>query len=126
VTFPNLPEEIGPIKNLDTEDVALLLLAAIAFEELGLAHMINAEAEKIEAALGTLVDSDGIPIFDPPLAQDLDDLLATNRSVERVLRTIVKKEMILQFKLEDVIDFLQPTTTAAPITTAPTTTPTPI
>jgi hypothetical protein len=126
VTFPNLPEEIDPIKNLDTEDVALLLLAAIAFEELGLAHMINAEAEKIEAALGTLVDSDGIPIFDPPLAQDLDDLLATNRSVERVLRTIVKKEMILQFKLEDVIDFLQPTTTAAPITTAPTTTPTPI
>jgi hypothetical protein len=127
VTFPNFPEEIGPIINLDTENVALLLLAAIAFEELGLAHMINAEAEKIQAAIGTLVDSDGIPIFDPPLAQDLDDLLATNRSVERVLRTIVKKEMILQFKLEDIIDFLQPTTTAAPtITAAPTTTPTPI
>jgi hypothetical protein len=98
--FPNFPENINPSEELDKEQVVLLHLTSIAFEELGLAHIINAEAEKLQFALGTLNDSD-------PVVKDLDDLLDINRSVERVLRTVIKKEMILQFKLDDVIDFLE-------------------
>ncbi|MBA2873215.1 hypothetical protein HNQ85_003559 [Anoxybacillus calidus] len=100
MTFPNIPENINPIEDLDKEQVALLLLASIAFEELGLAHIINAEAEKIQFALGTLNNSDSV-------VKDVVDLLDINRSVERVLRTVIKKEIILQFKLEDVVDFLK-------------------
>jgi G3E family GTPase len=129
MTFPNIPEDINPIEDLDREQVALLLLASIAFEELGLAHIINAEAEKLQFALGTLNDDkddkDDKDHKDHehkhhdhkhhdhkhhdhkhPIVKDLDDLLDINRSVERVLRTVIKKEIILQFKLEDVIDFL--------------------
>jgi len=116
VSFPNLPENIGPTVDLDPEDVVLLILVSITFEELALAHIMNSEAEKLQAALGTLVDADGNKVFDHPLAQNLADLLNTNRSVERMLRTVIKKEMLLQFKLEDVIDFLPTvtTTTEAP------------
>lgn len=99
MSFPNIPEDLNSIEGFDKEQVALLLLASIAFEELALAHVMNAEAEKLQFALGTLDDDD-------PVVDDLDDLLAINRSVERVLRTVVKKEILLQFKLEDVVDFL--------------------
>ncbi|ARK32712.1 hypothetical protein [Halalkalibacter krulwichiae] len=114
--FPNLPENFGPINiDLEAEDIAFLLLLSIAFEELSLAHIMNAEGEKLQAALGTLVNDTGALIFPGPLADNLDDLLETNRSVERMLRTIAKKEMLLQWKFEDVIDFLgtPPTATAA-------------
>jgi hypothetical protein len=111
MTFPNLPEDISPNIDLNPEDVALLILISIAFEELALAHVINAEAEKIQAALGTLVDPAGTTVFPGPLATDLQDLLDTNRSVERTLRTVIKKEMLLQFKLEDILDFIPTVTT---------------
>ncbi len=93
----NIPD-VQPEINLDREEVINLLLVSIAFEELGLAHMINAEAEKIQFVLGTLEDQ--TPPVTPPT---LDQLLQINRSVEQTLRGIIKKEMLLQFKLEDVL-----------------------
>ncbi|WP_044896080.1 hypothetical protein [Bacillus alveayuensis] len=105
MTFPNFPD-IDPKIDLDSEEVALLILASIAFEELSLAHIINAEAEKLQFALGALDDKDHDKDHKRPVVKDLDDLLDINHSVERVLRTVIKKEIILQFKLEDVLDFL--------------------
>ncbi|MDN3017351.1 hypothetical protein PH210_14220 [Paenibacillus sp. BSR1-1] len=106
MSFPNIPEDINPIEGLDSEQVALLLLASIAFEELGLAHLINAEAEKLQGVIGTLVDDDGDLINSDIKAESLEELLDANKSVERMLQTIVKKEMLLQFKFENVLDFL--------------------
>jgi len=117
--FPNLPDNIGPTVDLNPEDAILLILVSIAFEELALAHVINAEAEKLQAALGTLVDTAGTTVFPGPLATDLEDLLDVNRSVERALRTVIKKEMLLQFKLEDAIDFFPVITTTTTTTSAP-------
>ncbi|WP_326239391.1 hypothetical protein [Alkalihalophilus marmarensis] len=97
MSMSNIPP-INPIEGLDREQVALLLLASIAFEELSLAHIMNAEGEKLQYALGTLIDDQ------EPIVTDLEGLLAVNRSVERTLRTVIKKEMLLQFKLEDIID----------------------
>jgi hypothetical protein len=97
MSYPNIPD-INPIEGLDREQVALLLLASIALEELSLAHIMNAEAEKLQYALGTLLPNQ------MSIVTDLDDLLDINRSVERTLRTVIKKEMLLQFKLEDVLD----------------------
>jgi hypothetical protein len=94
--MPNIPNVEANI-DINREDVINLLLASIAFEELGLAHLVNAEAEKIQFVLGTL---EGQDLQDP----SIDDLLEINRSVEQTLRSVIKNQMLLQFKLEDVLD----------------------
>jgi hypothetical protein len=71
-------------------EVLNLLLESIAFEELGLAHLINAEAEKIQYA----TNYSNI---------DIECLLKVNQSARKMLRDIIKKEMILQLKLEDIL-----------------------
>lgn len=53
MSTPNIPD-ICPDICLCFEDVIKLLLSSIALEELGLAHIINAEGEKIQSFLGTL------------------------------------------------------------------------
>lgn len=50
---PSIPN-ISPTINLTRDDVINLLLSSIAMEELALAHIINAEGEKLQFALGTL------------------------------------------------------------------------
>ncbi|MGG1675718.1 hypothetical protein ACIFOT_08190 [Neobacillus sp. NRS-1170] len=111
MSFPNTPPKINPIQGLDSNQVALLLLASIAFEELALAHLINAEAEKLQAAIGTLVIN-GQPVRTGIQAGSFDELLAVNRAAEKMLRTIIKKEMLLQFKFENVLEFLSSPTTS--------------
>lgn len=115
MSMPNIPDV--KLNNLDitTDQVADLLLASIAFEELGLAHIINAEAEKIQFVLGTL---DGPPAADP----SVNDLERIDKSVDRILKDVIKKEILLQFKFEDVLDFLLTTTTTTSTTTTTTTT----
>jgi hypothetical protein len=103
MSMPTIPN-ITPTINIDREDVINLLLASIAFEELGLAHLINAEAEKIQAVLGTLEGgASGLT------GCSIDDLLKINKSVRRTLEDIIKKEMLLQFKLENVLDIPEST-----------------
>lgn len=94
MSFPNIPNVTATI-NLERDDVVNLLLASIAFEELGLAHIINAEAEKIQAVLGTLPNISFEPL-------NIPELLSINQNVNKVLKTALKTQMLLQFKLEDV------------------------
>jgi len=96
MSFPTIPE-IAPTISLDRNQVINLLLASIALEELSLAHIINAEAEKLQAVLGTLT---GLAIT----ATTISGLLSVNREVRRTLETVIKKEMLLEFKLEDILD----------------------
>lgn len=91
MAMPNIPD-INPEITLTTDQVLNLILASIGLEELGLAHILNAEGEKIQAAIG--------------LATSLPDLIAINESVEKTLRAVIKKQMLLQFKLEDVLALL--------------------
>lgn len=88
MSMPNIPD-ISPKIDLKREDIINLLLASIALEEIGLAHIINAEGEKLQKFICE--------------AEGTKDLLEANRSVERTLRTVIKKEMLLQFKLEDTL-----------------------
>ncbi|MFY9114477.1 MAG: hypothetical protein WAO23_04450 [Dethiobacteria bacterium] len=65
------------------------LLESIALQEAGLAHIINAEGEKIQAAL---------EMTDVTIA----DLLAINESVAAVLRKVIKLQMVIEFKIEEI------------------------
>jgi hypothetical protein len=96
--FPNIPN-ITPDISINREQVIDLLLASIALEELGLAHIINAEGEKIQRAIGT------IPGFSP-LATSINDLLTINQSVSKTLQDVIKKEMLLQFKFENILELI--------------------
>ncbi|WP_036698248.1 collagen-like protein [Paenibacillus taiwanensis] len=105
----NLPN-ITPSITLTRDDALNLLLSSIAIEELGLGHIINAEAEKIQYAVGTL------PGLSVPAT--ISDLLAIDASVKSTLQDIVKKEMLLQFKLENILN--APSLTGATGVTGPT------
>jgi hypothetical protein len=99
MSMPNF-EEIKA-DHFSRKDVLNLLLASIATEELALAHVINAEAEKIQFVIGTLHGHKPCP------EPTIEDLLLIDRSVEKVLQTIIKKEIILQFKLEEVAELIE-------------------
>ncbi|WP_429842553.1 hypothetical protein [Brevibacillus sp. FIR094] len=92
---------ITPVISITLGQTTSLLLASIALEELALAHILNAEAEKLQFVLGTL---------DPGLepAATLSDILLVNASVRQTIQDVIKKEMLLQFKLENIIDNLIP------------------
>ncbi len=90
MSLPNIPD-INPKFNLKRKDVINLLLASIAMEEIALSHILNAEGEKIQKVLEH--------------HPTIDEMLKVNRSVEKVIRAVIKKEMLLQFKLEDILDF---------------------
>ena len=114
MSFPNIPDVDANI-NITIEESVNLLIASIAFEELGLAHIINAEAEKIQYILGTLEGQ--VPPVVPPT---IDELLEINRSVDLTMRNVIKNQMLLQFKLEDALT-ISTTTTSTTSTTTTTT-----
>ncbi len=62
------------------------VIESIALEETGLAHIINAEGEKIQAAL--------------EIATTIDELVTINESVRRTLIDVSKVQMLLQYKLD--------------------------
>lgn len=89
MSMPNIPN-ITPVIDLDRCEVIDLLLSSIALEEIGLSHILNAEGEKLQAFLKL-----------KPCCPE--DFYKINESVHRTLRSIVKSQMLLQFKLEDTI-----------------------
>lgn len=89
LSLPNVPD-IKPEIKLKRKDTLNLLLTSIAMEEISISHILNAEAEKIQYVLKK--------------SPEIRELLDMNRSVERMIRVLIKKEMLLQFKLENVMD----------------------
>jgi hypothetical protein len=65
------------------------LIESMALQEAGLAHIINAEGDKIQEALQMRNVC-------------IQDLIALNESVADTLAKIVKLEMVLEFKLEEL------------------------
>lgn len=94
----NIPD-ISPYISVTRYDATNLLLASIAMEELGLAHILNAEGEKIQFALGTLNDGD-----EPA---SLEDILKVNDSVKDLLELSMKKEFFLESKLGKVASIIE-------------------
>lgn len=89
MSIPELPD-IDPNIKQDACKSIDLLLSSIALEEISLSHLLNAEAEKLQCFLKT----------DPKC---LNSFIKINNSVNQMLRTIVKSQILLHFKLEDLI-----------------------
>jgi len=105
MSMPNILSA-APDIDIDRDGAVNLLIASVAFEELALAHIVNAEAEKIQFALGTL---DSGP-HSHPAGLTFDELIELNESAGRMLRKVVAKETILDFKLENAIKLMQKAT----------------
>lgn len=116
MSFPNIPDVDASIA-IKNDEPLNLILASIAFEELGLAHILNAEAERIQYVLGTLEGQ--TPLETAPT---IGDLLDIDRSVEQTLKSIINKEILLQFKLENVLTFSTTSTSTTTSTTSTTAT----
>ena len=122
MSMPNIPD-ITPEINICREDVITLLLASVAMEEMGLAHILNAESEKIQYALqqkecGKL---------------SVEELKELNKNVQQMVDAISRLQMLLQMKMENIMSFTKTrthttcsttcthTTTVCPTTTRTTT-----
>lgn len=80
------------------EDILDRLLESIALEELALAHLVNAEAEKIQAVTAA-------GMVGPVTAEDIT---AINNAVGAVIEQVMNKEEQLQLKLEAILSLLLP------------------
>ena len=69
------------------------IIASVALEQTALAHILNAEGEKLQKVVAMS-------------SVRHDDLLETNRSVERMVNAVSRLEMILQSKLSSFNDCL--------------------
>lgn len=99
MSMPNIPNIDGNI-NLTTNQASNVVLASIGFEELGLAHIINAEGEKIQSYLGTL---EGQEVKKEVKIEELKEL---DTIVNDTLKAITKKELLLLMKLEETKDII--------------------
>ncbi|WP_246005743.1 collagen-like triple helix repeat-containing protein, partial [Brevibacillus gelatini] len=97
MSFPKIPN-ISPTMTITREDAINLLLTSIAMEELGLSHILNAEGEKIQYVLGTLPGVSGVS------GATIHDLLAIDQSVREMVDVTIKQEMLLQAKLQAVLN----------------------
>lgn len=112
MSFPTIPD-ITPEITINREEAINLLLASIALEEVSLSDLIDAEAKKVCHMVNHQDDRHTI--------EDIKDI---NRSVNQTIKDIVKLQMLLQFKLENVQEMIGPckTSTSTSTTTATTTT----
>lgn len=96
MSMPTIPQE--PHRP-NQKEVTIDLLESIALEEIALSHIMNAEAEKIQAFVGKCLDF--------PTCPKNEEIIKFNKGVNRLLETIVMKEWLLLNKLENVLDFFE-------------------
>lgn len=111
MSFPNIPD-VDPAIDIDLCDAVNLLLASIAMEEISLSKLMDAERDKIQYALAFCKGGNC----------SLQDIAQVNKSADDMLKTMVKFQMLLQFKLENVHDLMPCTTTTTSTTTTTTST----
>lgn len=80
-TFPSLSPSIT------REEAVNQIISSIAYEELGLSHIINTEGEKLQYIIGTIPGATGP-------AATVEDVLAANDSVKSTLDAISQNQLL--------------------------------
>lgn len=99
MSMPNIPN-LNPQISVNRDDAVNIILSSIGMEELSLAHILNAEAEKIQFALGTLETAGG-------QASSMTDILEINKLASKMVRNVIKNQMLLSMKMEDTVDLAE-------------------
>lgn len=94
MSLPSFPSISPPITRGDAINQ---IISSIAFEELGMSHIINAEGEKIQFTIGTLPGLTGGNAT-------YEDVLSVNDSVKDVLNTSLENHMILYSKMLSAVN----------------------
>lgn len=115
MSMPNIPN-LNPQISVNRDDAVNIILSSIGMEELSLAHILNAEAEKIQFALGTLETAGG-------QASSMTDILETNKLASKMVRNVIKNQMLLSMKMEDTVDLAEQTQPVTQPVTPPATEP---
>ena len=103
--------------NVERKQAITDITESVALEQTALSHILNAEGEKIQKILAGQRVDDGSEegILVPYSTQEI---LAVNRSVEKMLSHISRLELVLQAKLELFADSLEESTTTTITTEA--------
>jgi hypothetical protein len=95
MSMPTIPQEsFRPT----IHEAVIDLFKSIAMEETAISHLLNAEAEKIQAFVGRHLDF--------PTNPTNCDILKFNQSVTKLVDVIVMKEWLLFRKLETSMEIL--------------------
>ena len=109
MSYPTIPD-MEPVIGIDLCGAVDLLLASIAMEEISLSRLMDAESDKLRFALERCPGA------------GLGDIAAVNKSAEDMMKTLIKLQMLLQFKLENVRELVPCCTTTSTTTTTTTST----
>ncbi|WP_345243335.1 hypothetical protein [Pontibacillus salipaludis] len=80
------------------KEVTIDLLESIALEEMALANLLNAEADKIQAFIGES--------YDFPSNPHPHEIISFNKGARKFVDSIIMKEWLLLKKLEEVCECL--------------------
>lgn len=94
LNIPNISAEI----KIKKEKVLNLLLASIAFEQFGLSSIINAEVKNLQYILNNFENNQLKEI------PTVEDLIQINRATRKIFRNVINNHILLQFKLDDILD----------------------
>jgi hypothetical protein len=78
------------------------LLSTIAIEEMALAHIVNAEAEKIQYVAGTLH-----PALKMSEVISVHDLFVIQDSVRKMMEDVLLREVMLHMKFSNMLGALE-------------------
>lgn len=95
---PTLPN-ITPTISLNMDQTIAMLLSSIALEEMAMAHLVNAEAEKMQYVLGTLESR-----LKNAVAPNFEQLLEVQCSIGKMMNQILNKDMQLNTRFQHVLD----------------------
>lgn len=93
MSMPQIPEEKH---RPSLQETVIDLLESIALEEIAIAHLLNAEAEKTQALVSKLFHDDS-----PSL---VNDLVKCNKATCKIVDTVIIKEWLLLKKMETVLE----------------------
>lgn len=93
MSMPQIPE--GKYRP-SLEETVIDLLESIALEEIAISHLMNAEAEKIQALVSKLCH-DNRHSF-------VNDIIACNKGTCKIVDTVIIKEWLLLKKLETILE----------------------
>lgn len=93
------PESVAQRERIHT---IMRLLSTIAIEEMALAHIVNAEAEKIQYVAGTLH-----PAIETLEVISVHDLFVIQDSVRKMMEDVLLREVMLHMKFSNMLGALE-------------------